>query len=73
MSKYKLTDGYEVKGFKASQKIIYLESKPNARIIQLIRIQKKLYVNYAAKNIEPIMIKKQNSLGTFHAVTLKYI
>jgi hypothetical protein len=73
MSKYKLTDGYIFKGFRASQKIIYLESKPNARIIQLKRIQKKLYANPVAKNIEPIMIKKQNSSGIYHAVTLKYI
>jgi len=73
MSKYKLTDGYIIKGFKASQKIIYLESKPNARIIQLKRIQKKLYVNHAAKSTEPIMIKEQNSSGICHAVTLKYI
>jgi hypothetical protein len=73
MSKYKLTDGYIFKGFKASQKILYQESKPNARIIQLKRIQKKLYANHAARNTKPIMIKEPNLSEIFHAVTLKYI
>lgn len=68
MVNYNLTDGYNFKGFKAMQKILYLDKNPNARIIQLKRTQKKLYALAVGNIIEPTMTKKQNFSEIFHAV-----
>lgn len=66
MDNYNLTDGYNFKGFKAMQKILYLDKKPNARIIQLKRIQKKLCAFAVENIIEPTTTKNQSFFVIFH-------
>jgi len=60
MQKKRLTDGYRFKGFKPKQLIYGIESDPNARIIKLNRLQKKVYAAVVENIIELIMIRKLN-------------
>jgi hypothetical protein len=73
MSKYRLTDGYKITGFKTMQKILPHESITNARVIKLKRTNKKLYAKPVVSFTKPIMIKGSNLSGTFHVVIWKYI
>ena len=47
MKKIRLTDAYKFKGFIPYQVCYGIESDPNARVIRLKRIQKKLIVQFA--------------------------
>ena len=67
MRKKRLTDGYIFKGFKAMQLIHGIESDPNARIIKLKRLQKKLCAAVVENIIELIMTRRQSWQGISHA------
>ena len=67
MQKKRLTDGYIFKGFKAMQLIHGIESDPNARIIKLKRLQKKVYAAVVENIIELIMIRRQSWQEIFRA------
>jgi hypothetical protein len=50
-NKFHLTDGYKFKGFITKQRILGIEFEPDARVIELKRIQKKAYVELAVNII----------------------
>lgn len=60
MKTKRLTDGYKFKGFKAMQLIQGDDTDPNARIIKLKRLQKKVYAVAAESIIGHIMTKEIN-------------
>jgi hypothetical protein len=60
MQTKRLTDGYKFKGFKTIQLIQGVDTDPNARIIKLKRLQKKVYAAVAESFIGHIMIKEIN-------------
>ena len=60
MQKKRLTDSYRFKGFKPNLLIHGIESDPNARIIKLKRLQKKVYAAIVENIIELIMIRRQS-------------
>jgi len=69
MVKYHLVDGYRFAGYKTYKKANGTETNPNARIINLKRIQKKRNVPVAASLIRLTMTGKGNGYGICHVAT----
>ena len=69
---FHLVDGYVFKGFTTKKTFFGLKSNPNARVIELKRDQKKLFVNAVTKAIEFIMIKRSKLYEISPVVILKY-
>ena len=69
----KLLDAYTFPGFRPLAVVKGKFGDNKARIIQLIRRQKKLYVAVAVLFIKIFMTEKQNKLGICPVVMLEFI
>jgi hypothetical protein len=62
-----LSDLYQFPGCKPKRTVHGVFGNPHARVIKLVRQGKKLFVGYAARSIEPIVLAKSDWSAIFPA------
>jgi len=62
-----LSDLYQFPGCKPKRTVHGVFGDPHARVIKLVRQGKKLFVGYAARFIEPIVLAKSDWSAIFPA------
>jgi hypothetical protein len=73
MKTYKtLSELYSHTGFRARNKLIGIYGDSYARVIKLVRRQKKLFALYVIHHQRPITTVKLNGQETFRAVSLEF-
>jgi len=68
-----LSELYQFPGCKPKKTVHGVFGDPHARVIKLVRQGKKLFVGYAARSIEPIVLVRSDWSAIFPAEAPGYI